>query len=416
MEINISGQQTKSKLFTAFVVFSLLLASFKNVIPGLDLGDILLVLSGFLLIIQISIDRIVIRVCSVEFLLIVLYLSFLILTLMNGVFTGYFSYYDVAIRLIRWFFYIAIIVWGSKVFYYEFAVLLIRKISIISSVFLLIQRLYLLLTGKAISFVILGKEIGNSVEYLKVKGVTTVINRPSSFFSEPAHLTFFSILALIFLLDDKRKEKKTKAELAECGLISAALILSTSTYAYFLMILLAGWYAVLYFRISRKHIIILSTVLIVFLIAVTQLDVIANRDILYFLTKVSHIGSTSRTTFFAPYTELLDGFHHWIGVGVGNEEYYMAFMHGKQLGYVNSVSITYLYCGVLGICIWGIFWICFFRFIGREQWLIGCVFLIMAICSTDFYGKFAVLYLLFINARATIKGTSIYLNRIKAKG
>ena len=394
-ELNSSGD----KCATFLIVISLLCASFKNIIPGLDFGDIVLIAAMGWMILNHKVTKFRLEFRSVGVQLLILYTLYTGLTIVNGLCLVEFSLYEVSIRLVRWLFYIMVVIFGSQIFDYRYGKKIIKQISITAAVVIIVQRIYIWLTGNALSVMILGKEIGNSVEYLRINGYLTIINRPSAFFSEPAHLTFFSVLGLIFILEEIPEKRNHIKEEAAAVLISIALLVSTSTYAYFLLIIVWMYFLIFKWKKSAGSIVLFLVFLIILLYMIFWIDWGSSSDVLYLIKKITSIGQTSRTAYFSKYSGMLPGIHQWIGVGVGNEEYYLLSKFGYVLGYVNSVAITYLYTGYAGFILWIGFWAAMFCSIEKKQWLPGWIAVVLALCSTDFYGKFSVLYFVVISVR-----------------
>lgn len=223
--------------YTAIVCMLPFFASYASGIPGFTFADILLVVCVLLCL---ACKRKITEEKSFT-VTIVPFIFGLFLIVLFSIFASFyrdFLYYDVAIRLIRYFFYIFCVFYISpRLLLCNLFNNLIVLFSIISTVYILIQYVAYKFFGKILLGFLPFLEL-YVPEYAEADYETfySAMYRPTSFFLEPAHYARYVILAIILVLFVETKYKNK-------GLISLFLtigiLISTSTQGY--AILLTVW-------------------------------------------------------------------------------------------------------------------------------------------------------------------------------
>ena len=328
----------------------------------------------------------------------------ILLTLAAAAFQPVFSVSAFVVRAARWSFYILCAgILGQR---------LDRKavgraiffIAVVSSIFLIFQVAVHRLTGKIIMLQIGGQTLGCSIENTYTAGkLTGRIARFSAFFSEPARFSYYVVLALAIALFDRETVGMTMGTAAEIGVMLLALILCTSTYAVLLCAVLFMMYLVLlmeYRGVTRRSIVFF----VVLCIAGAAVLYLFRNSILggYFVRKLTLVGSTSRTSFIWQQEGLFSTLQKVLGVGVGNEETYYAYRCNDALGYVNSISLMFLYSGYLGVALVILFFMKAWVSLCNHSRVILLLFAVMSLFSTAFVSPMMVLYTVVIAAGDSI--------------
>ena len=118
--------------------------------------------------------------------------------------------------------------------------------------------------------------------------------------------------------------------------------------------------------------------------------------------KLTLVGSTSRTSFIWQQEGLFSTLQKVLGVGVGNEETYYAYRCNDALGYVNSISLMFLYSGYLGVALVILFFMKAWVSLCNHSRVILLLFAVMSLFSTAFVSPMMVLYTVVIAAGDSI--------------
>ena len=223
--------------YTAVVCMLPFFASYASGIPGFTVADILLVICVLLCL---AFKRKITEDKSFT-VTIVPFIFGLFLIALFSIFASFyrdFLYYDVSIRLIRYFFYIFCVFYISpRLLLCNLFNHLIILFSTISTVYILIQYVAYKIFDKVLLGFIPFFEL-YVPEYAEADYETFYLTmyRPTSFFLEPAHYARYIILAIILVLFAETKYKNR-------GVISlfltVGILISTSTQGY--AILLTVW-------------------------------------------------------------------------------------------------------------------------------------------------------------------------------
>lgn len=222
-----------SKIFSILVAVLPLLATYASGIPGFSLADVCLaVFVGLSFLASGSRNRYRVRINSLIVGLVVL-VAFSLLACIAG-FPS--SVSDVAIRTIRYAFYIAALFTAGKRFL-DLPTLRagIKAISFLGSVFIMFQLLMyrvfdVIVKGYLPSLPLYVEDYGN-LDYEQI--YEELMYRPTSFFLEPAHFARYCIIGLIlFLFADALIDNKRILGAVVCAV---GIIISTSSQGYFLL-------------------------------------------------------------------------------------------------------------------------------------------------------------------------------------
>lgn len=382
------------------ILFSLffLLNAIDSPIPGISIGELVLAMAAVLSFLNGA--GWILKISSVHRDMLALALMCLIVTLTTFCFQPVFSVKDFAVRSVRWFFYIGCaIVLGERVNPKQLRSTLF-VVAVAASIFLIVQVLVYRLLGEIITLQI-GKQIlGCTVENIYLSGkLAGRIVRFSSFFSEPAHFSYYVILAVAVELLCCESARFSPRTLVGVGIVFFALICCTSTYAILLTVILMLSFLLLFYKYHgmSRQVIIWTVVLLsigIVLVLIFAKSIFGD----YLFKKISSIGDTSRTSFIWEQDGLFLTLQRCFGVGIGNEKKYYSYETNGDLEYVNSISLIFLYCGFVGLIMMLLFFI--------KAWIESCnqarviilLFAAASLYSTAFFSTVMVLYTVAIAA------------------
>lgn len=377
----------ESSLIALLAAMYYLVQSIASPVPGVYWGELMLLLCTGLSVVWHPSDTLRIHAVYVCFL--ILYLSFIGITLATACFQPAFSLYDFGIRAVRW----AVYIGCGMILSTRINFRLLRKyvitIAVLVALLLIFQVLVHRLTGRVISVRIGRKVLGCSIEGRYVNGVrVSRIYRFSSVFSEPAHFAFYCIIGLILLVFYRRRTGRfTQGELGATIVLVVGLVMSTSTYGLGLLAIVGVIYLMRYlYRSGNSAYSALIVPAILLVLGAVYFGMQGTSTYDYLLGKVSNIGATNRTTFIWQGSFDFPRLMTWLGCGVGNEEYYFTHVFNYALPYVNSISTAFLYCGVVGLILLGMFFLVSWVFCDRNAKVFLVVLGSMALFSTMFFG------------------------------
>lgn len=228
----------KQRIFTIIIAIFPLLSVYRSPIPGLDIGSLLLILF-FIWIFPRSIH---INCITPIILYVTIITPFVLLAS-----TSYaVSIQTIVLRYLKFIIIVGpIFAFGlfPKFFNERIALTTIKKVVYVSAIFVVLQRV-MFLFGKIIMNPLLpfANYEGYTEGYTMLSGL---LFRPSAFFLEPAHLSLYCFVSLVYTL---LKENNIKA-----SLISAIAILLTGS-GIGLMLTIAVYY-IFFFSKFNQHII-----------------------------------------------------------------------------------------------------------------------------------------------------------------
>lgn len=381
-------------LFAVFFLFN----SIMSPVPGVTVGELLLAAATLLTFFDGAGASLEIHDIHRDMLL--LALSCIVLTFVTAAFQPVFSASAFAIRAIRWSFYILCAGILGKRLDMKAVGKAIFFIAAVSSIFLIFQVAVYRLTGRIIELQVGAQTLGCSIENTYSAGkLTGRIVRFSAFFSEPARFSYYAVLALAIALFDRENTGMSFWTVAEIAVILIALILCTSTYAILLCTVLLGMYLVLlmqYRGVTRRAI---ACFMALFIAGIALLYLFRNSILGgYFVRKLTTIGSTSRTSFIWQEDGLFSTLQNVLGVGVGNEETYYAYLRNDTLGYMNSISLMFSYSGIFGVALMVLFYVKAWAGLRNHSRVVLLLLAAMSLFSTAFVSPMMVLYTVVIAA------------------
>lgn len=346
----VEQENNLDKIISMLFALSFLVHALDSPIPGINYGEILLLITSGIIIIKHF--KTPLRFHAVNKGMIGFYLAFVCLTLLCVIFQTVFSLEQFAIRAARWGVYVFTAALLGQYLSFKYLKKALIILATLSSIFLIIQVISFKVFGTIISIPTSGDVIGVSIEGKYINGVRVKsIYRFSSIFSEPAHFSYYGILALSILLFYRENLSFKVGELAEVAVIVSALIASSSTYAIALLAITFVLFVMRFVEsvgVSNKT---LNWMFLGIICLIVICIVFKNTELgEYLWRKLSTVGTASRTRFAWHEAESFSPFQKVFGLGVGNEEYYFEKVLGKKLGYMNSVSLSFLYCGGMGVC------------------------------------------------------------------
>lgn len=392
MSLPIIMPQNSPDLFrrnlTAFCLAIFFLAHpFLSPIPGMFYGDLILI---FTTVYELFSERSdVLQIHKTLLFQLLLFLSYVIISLATACFQPAFSLYDFIIRTVRWGTYVVCGFFLAN--RTDFAKLkkYIIAIALLSAVFLLVQVITFRLFGRVLTISIGGKTLGCSIETRYVNGVSQGrIYRFSSFFTEPAHFSYYTAISLVLLLGF-RPAKAFQWQEIVCGCILAlAMVLSTSTYGFALLGLIGVMVLSSHLWQTRNAASAFLIIVVVFFILIAFYAVIRGTSMYeYLLSKLDDFGSKNRTSFIWQQNKDFPLLFQWLGVGIGNEEYYFAQCYHETLPYMNSISLSFLYCGIVGVVLLALFFVAVWFNHTRNGRMLLLLLAVMSMFSTVFFSS-----------------------------
>ena len=390
------SSRTAEKLAVILFAVFFPLNAIDSPIPGVSCGELILAAATVLSFFYGTGSSL--KIHSIHKNMLFLALICLILTLIFAPFQPAFSVEYFIIRVVRWFFYIGCATVLGRRLDQKYLRKVIFTVAIIASLFLIFQVAVYSVTGRALTLHIGKQTLGGTTENIYTNGrLTARVFRFASFFSEPAHFSYYVILAISLILLYSETLDIGFWAYAGIATMLLALICCTSTYAILLASVLIFAFIVLFLKyhgISRRSAI---GAVILLLLGLVLLIIFRESTLgSYLIKKVSSIGNTSRTSFIWRQSELFPSLQKWIGVGIGNEETYYRYMSNAEMGYMNSFSIVFFYCGFTGVVLISLFFIkSWWESRGPARVLL-ILFAAMSLYSTAFFSTIMVLYTVII--------------------
>lgn len=274
-------------------------------------------------------------------------------------------------RMIRFLFYIVIIVISSNNTNKGALVNSYRKICIFISIYIILQYIVFQISSILLPFKILPLPWMDG----RIYGVQEAIDwantfylRPSGIFLEPSWAAQYLLPGLAFSLYNWSIIESNKINLALSTLILIAILLTNSSTGIIIALIIVGMY-ILKVIINNKNYVCIIRNFIIFIVASALLIFFTNLDIYerttrYVIGNVSGGGSTAMRVFrgFAVFLEL-PVFYKVIGVGHGNlgefvltnnivTRYDPESISLMAAGYANAISLSLLYYGLGGFCLY----------------------------------------------------------------
>lgn len=378
--------------FTAAVLLVPILRQYASPLSGVTLGDILLGLT--LITVLIRKGRLSFKKSQ---LFALFWCAGIILSLISFMFQGSGFNFETTTRHVRFTFYIFSLVVAAQYIDKESALRWLRGLSLLVSIYIIVQYAVYTFTGIILSFnplrfpTMSDLDIEAMIEY----SASTYFFRPSGFFQEPGYAVQFMIPGLIFAFFRLNKLGINLHRIIEVIIISVAIVLTTSTQG----ILLVPVVALLYLASElighkrRKLGYILIGMLIIILGAYfLQSGLFENA--VEKLSRNTGGSSTSMRIYrgFAVF-EALPFLYKLIGIGHGNlgafvTENGISTIYDKGIAayyeYANGISMALLYYGLIGFVFVVAIFADFFLKTQAEFRVLAFVFLILSLVSGAF--------------------------------
>lgn len=342
---------TNSKVFTFLLLTFPIFRIYSSPIPGINYAELIILLFTLFLLLTKS-SNLRLDFSTLEMKLLYIFLLFFFMTLISNYYIHYFSIYDSIARLLRWGFYVFLLVIARYFLDKQYAVKLIRRLVILSSVILWIQIFYYKIMGKVLTFKIPGFEIAATAYDTKRLELYYEKNifRPYSLFLEPAHFSYFAIIGLCVVLFINDNGNSIKEYLLAI-FITASLIASTSSSALFLTVAVWLYYFYRYIKYKHTHLKLLFGIVVLFIIFGIAMVLMQMETVQFAINKVfsgDEIGG-SRMNSYKFYLGSLSGTEKVFGIGVGNEKKFFKESHGIEFGYSNTIGYLMVGTGILGL-------------------------------------------------------------------
>jgi hypothetical protein len=346
-ELNINKKNISNnvRLYTTLIAILPLLSIYSSGIPGINLGELLLLL--FLIYSFIFIKKGTYNYNSV--ISVVMLGWYILVSTLLAMFLDSSQINDVFIRTTRFIFYLFIIFYLSRRFFcIIFASSLFKIISVFATFYIVIQSIFyqgfgIILKG-FLPFIPVYTAQYETFNYLEM--YTTIFYRPTSFFLEPAHYAQYVLIGLVVVLF---KEENTLKNAALSAFLTFGIIMSTSGQG----VLIAGLVWVIYFLTllfnfdrsttlrSKFMVIILPAIALIILPFLSKSEVIRNT-ISRIFTNSSNSAVSARSEGYLAFFLNDNLFMKLFGSGFGN----------TPSGFWFSGLAYILYCsGIVGFII-----------------------------------------------------------------
>lgn len=338
----------QNKFFSILIILLPILYQYKSPIYSISLGEFLLVPYIFYYILEycskvkkIKIEKSLILFCFITVLN----------TLIVSIVKNYFNFEPSITIIIRMIFYIILIFAAFEYFDFKYAMRLYNKITIVLSIYLIIQYIYTQITGNYLPIYIdynllFGPEMRNP----DLSEYYMYTFRPSSFFLEPSYFALFSLPVICYNL--LYYEECIKYRIFTSLIITISLVLSGASSGIIGVVLIWGVY--LYpetiKKIDFKRITIF---LVLFLVLIILINSEVGKVALARIQKGGSFGQRIERGIIL--FKEFDIFNSLFGVGINNLENYMNYYGIKtiydetNLNYMASIVGVLVNSGVIGI-------------------------------------------------------------------
>lgn len=251
---------------------------------------------------------------------------------------------------------------------YSKLIIWLKRIANISTVYLIIQSVFFYVFKITLTNLFTFGFIKPNYDYYFSYGISQADSyRPASFFAEPAFYGYYVMLVLVLVLfnDEGLKEKWR-----QCVFLTVGLLLSTSSSAIYLCIVVwivylvqsaRGWIKILAYMIAGIiGAVLLSLYNTVNWVALSSMGSFG-RTISYSINKISNATILSRIGGSFDYLEHLDNLHRVFGIGIGNEFSYISSGQDDTSVYMNAATTLLFWGGIIGAFLFSIMLIYLFR-------------------------------------------------------
>lgn len=390
--IGYNGRLTLTSLFSVFVAWLPLFASYYSYIPGFSVADIILTMFVALTL-----------ACKVreknEFIVKpnIIYLAMyliVVFSLVSLIIQKKALVFDVAIRIIRYFFYLsAVAVCGKRIFDAEITKRHIKLVSVLATVYVIIQYFLYTIFGYILKgFVTFWPLYESGYSSRNYAYYFNMMFRPTSFFLEPAHFSRYAAIGIAICLFEK--EKITGKRLFAAVFITIGVLISTSSQGYALLVVI--WFIWVSKQLKGKA---NKWFRIVLILAVIASPIIIIK-ILPKLLQIEFISDTIRRTF----TGSLADKNTAIGARLGGVLEYIKLPLGYKIigmgfgsiidGVWFSSYIYFLYgAGVIVFVLYAVYLLMVYKSTSGLKRVIFILFAILFITDDSFYSYMCIIFI-----------------------
>lgn len=347
--MSIEAKKKLSKLFTFLVVIFPVLSVYRSPIPSVELGTFLLILLYGILLMKTGSKNVALNSGN-HFWSIIVYVFFCTLIAFVRGTILYSSSFSIFFRFGRFSLLMTgLILFGRVYFDIEYGLLLLKKLTLWISVYVLIQT---------IVFSITGFKLPNAIQGLTKLDITIstslrqyeVVYRPPGIFLEPSSFCYFVAPYLCYcMFEDSKWDKKRVRDFLT---LSAAILCTTSGQGCLMLLTLIGAWIFMRTTVSRtvKYIFVLpAAIAVIFLLSkVSFIQYAVNR---VFTSNYNAVEARSTGYTFFNSMPLLTQI---LGAGYGNYPENLYFSGFADIlmttGYVGLVLVLlyYLRCFLSG--------------------------------------------------------------------
>ncbi|MCB2287716.1 hypothetical protein LGK99_11565 [Clostridium algidicarnis] len=348
------------KIFTLTVLTLPIISQYNSAIPGLSIGDLILLLLVIFIVINLMMEQ---HNANIQRKVINPFLVFIIYMVLGSLVSSITQYYastiDISVRTLRYIFYIFCATFISKIYFdLDLFIKWYRRLVIFVTAFLFIQLILFEFKGYILMGTIPGLEISN-IGYSEetMRNLYSYFYRPSSIFLEPGYFVQFTLPYLAYALFGNAKESKTK--LIEALLLSTGLVLTTSGQGIILTLFIWGmWFFTKFYNVKSKKINLRFILGLCVFIAVIPLVIkipIVERSVARLFGSPTSSSSSRIFRGYHVYNQL-EPIYKFIGVGYGNIGAYIIYkgiytiydVGLVQSEYMNSIAYILVNLGIIG--------------------------------------------------------------------
>ena len=384
-------------IYTFFIALLPLFSVYASGIPGFTLGDIVL-LCFFIHSIVISLKTNSIEINKNAFSLVALIVVIIFLSMVSILFQNTLDIYDIFIRVTRrTFYYLSVIIISSRFFNIRIGENIIINVGKIGAIFLALQYLsfyagHFVLHGY-LTALPLYHENYSLIDY---ESLYQNMFRPTSFLLEPAHISRYLCIPLVFLIFNENM----KSSFVWGVIITIAIVASTSGTG----LICAGAIWICFFayrfkqylmsrRIKLNYIFTLVSLVIITIILLNT-SVVQGAIGRIFSSNLTDVNTAAGARFrgYIQYFQL-PLFYQIIGKGYGSTP------DTSLVTWFSGASYILYGCGIIGFitCLY-LFFDILFKSKLVEQKILGLVFLLLFFMDDCFMSHVSVVYLSFIYA------------------
>ena len=380
-----------NKVFTLLMISFPILSLYATPIPRISVADLILIIIYPILIIQLlkknnSINK------TISFSVFIFVLYIIVQFLITILVSNKMETYEVILNTLRYSFYLITLALFSKTFFQiQFAKIVLKKITIFTSIYLIIQFSL---------FSLFGYYLRGSIPNLRlqVDTLTEIYSRyiqgyyirAHSIFAEPSH---FAIYVLPYLMISLKGEKSKLAEYMPAIIISIAVLIAQSSTGIIMSILIwFMWYLERFFSkgISKKKIVFL--LLSIIFIPVLLMIITKTNSFDFFLDRTFSSGSLGEAAYRRLGNEVI--FNDLLN----KSSYHLLFGQGmvNLQTYIPGLTRILIFFGISGLVLFLAMLIRLYIIGNRLQKEILIIFLILNIGTEILFGNFIFIYLPFL--------------------